>query len=36
MITALLWARLFFLVFLIALVAAIAWTAYRTNEDSQL
>jgi hypothetical protein len=36
MMTALLWARLLFLVFLIALVAAFAWTAYRTNEDSQL
>jgi hypothetical protein len=37
MMTALLWARLVFLVFLIALVGAFAWTAYRTafNEDGK-
>ncbi len=36
MMTALLWARLVFLVFLIALVGAFAWTAYQTNEDRKL
>jgi len=36
MMDALLWARLAFLVFLIALVGAFAWTAYRTNEDGRL
>lgn len=36
MMTALLWARLVFLLFLIALVATFAWTAYQTNEDRKL
>jgi len=30
--TALLWARLFFLMVLAAVVALCAWTAYQTNE----
>jgi hypothetical protein len=33
--TALLWARLVFLLLLLAMVGAFAWTAYRTNEDGK-